>query len=86
MIDLEKFRKRLVAKQGGRSLRGVVREVPGVSIATVARIWRGDTPSLDTFDRLCSWMGVQAREFIIIGAHEHGAEPSKPQGLWRRGA
>ena len=37
----------------------------GVSAATLSRIERGGTPDLETFFKLCCWMGVDAKKFYV---------------------
>lgn len=46
-----------------RSLRDVAREAD-VSPATLSRIERGAAPDLETFRKLCLWLGVSADEVL----------------------
>jgi transcriptional regulator with XRE-family HTH domain len=53
----------VIAKRDGRGLRATAAEIGGVSASTLSRIEQGKVPDLDTFLRLCRWLGVSADEF-----------------------
>ena len=52
------------AKRGTRGLRAVAQEIGGVSASTLLRVEQGKVPDLDTFARLCRWLGVSPERFI----------------------
>lgn len=53
----------VIAKRDSRGLRATAAEIGGVSASTLSRIEQGKVPDLDTFLRLCRWLGVSADEF-----------------------
>ena len=53
------------AKRGNRGLREVADEIGGVSASTLSRLEQGNTPDLETFARLCAWLGVAADDFVV---------------------
>jgi transcriptional regulator with XRE-family HTH domain len=53
----------VIAKRDGRGLRATAAEIGGVSASTLSRIEQGKVPDLDTFLRLCRWLGVSPEEF-----------------------
>ncbi len=58
--DLGRF---LVAKRGSRGVRAAATEV-GVSSATYSRVENGHIPDLQTFAKLCTWLGRDPKEFL----------------------
>src|SRR5437762_1864992 len=63
-IKLDELAALVRAKRGTRGLRTVAQEIGGISASTLSRIERGEVPDLETFARLCCWLGVSAEEFI----------------------
>ena len=53
----------LKVKRAGRGLRQAAEEIGGVSASTLSRIEQGNVPDLETFMRICKWLGVSADEF-----------------------
>ena len=70
-VDIPKLAALLRAKRGGRGLREVADEIGGVSASTLSRLEQGNTPDLETFARLCTWLGVAADDFV--GADKRSA-------------
>lgn len=62
-IDFQKFSAMLKTKRAGRGLRVAAHEIGGVSASTLSRIEQGNIPDLDTFMRICAWLGVSADAF-----------------------
>jgi transcriptional regulator with XRE-family HTH domain len=52
-------------KRGKRVLRDVATEIGGVSTATLSRIEQGRIPDVDTFIKICKWLGTATDTFII---------------------
>ena len=63
MFDSHRLAAMLIAKRGSRGLRAVAAEIGGVSASTLSRVEQGKIPDLDTFLRLCKWLGVSPDEF-----------------------
>ncbi len=64
-INVQELATQLRAKRGKRGLREVAQEIGEVSASTLSRIEKGKIPDLDTFVRICRWLGVQMETFII---------------------
>lgn len=52
-------------KRGKRGLRDVSTEIGDVSPATLSRIEQGKIPDVDTFIKLCKWLGTPTDTFIV---------------------
>src|SRR5437016_14106668 len=63
-VDIRRLSALVRAKRGDRGLRSVAQEIGDVSASTLSRIEQGKVPDLDTFLRLCRWLGVSADEFM----------------------
>lgn len=66
-ITLESLGPTLKERRGGRGLREVAKEI-GTSPATLSRIESGKQPDLETFSKLCRWLGVDGGE--VLGCAE----------------
>jgi len=63
-VNLAKFSAMLRTKRGERGLRAIAEEIGGVSASTLSRIEQGNVPDLETFARICKWLGVAPNEFM----------------------
>lgn len=52
-------------KRGKKGLREISVEIGDVSPATISRIEQGKIPDVDTFIKLCHWLGTPTDTFII---------------------
>lgn len=77
-ITLETLGPVLKDRRGGRGLREVALEI-GTSAATLSRIESGKQPDLETFAKLCKWLGVDGGEVL-------GCSDSKGQNTQVRSA
>lgn len=64
-IDIEEFAAQIRRQRGKRGLREVAQEIGEISASTLSRIENGNIPDLDTFIRVCRWLGVSPDKFII---------------------
>jgi transcriptional regulator with XRE-family HTH domain len=55
--------RKLREKRAGRGIRAVATEV-GISPATLSRVERGYLPDLETFGKLCKWLGIDPGEVL----------------------
>jgi transcriptional regulator with XRE-family HTH domain len=60
------------SKRGKTGLRDAAIEIGGISPATLSRIELGNLPDVETFIKICNWLGVPADTFIA------GSKTSKP--------
>ncbi len=63
-LNTELLAGMLKQKRGDKGLRTIADEIGTVSAATLSRIEQGKIPDVDTFIRLCKWMGVSTETFI----------------------
>lgn len=63
LLNTEKLSTMLKSKRGEKGLRAVAQEIGGVSASTLSRIEQGKVPDVDTFIKICSWLGVSTEEF-----------------------
>ena len=75
-LDIAGFGRLLAAKRGKRGVREVAAEV-GVSSATYSRVENGHMPDLETFAKLCRWLGRDPSEFLGLEAHKSDQAPTK---------
>jgi transcriptional regulator with XRE-family HTH domain len=66
------FGRLLTVKRGSRGVRAAAVDA-GVSTATFSRVENGHMPDLQTFAKLCKWLGHDPREFLGIET-EDGAQ------------
>jgi transcriptional regulator with XRE-family HTH domain len=52
-------------KRGKKGLRDTAAQIDGVSPATLSRIELGNLPDVETFIKICNWLGVSTDTFII---------------------
>lgn len=64
-------------KRGKMGLRQASQEIGGVSSATLSRIEQGSIPDVDTFIKICSWLGEKTDTFIL--KNEEGEESGSNQ-------
>lgn len=63
-INTDKLAVFLKKKRNSRGFREVAREIGNISAPTLSRIEQGRLPDLDTFIRLCRWLGVSPDSFL----------------------
>ena len=51
--------------RGNKSLREAAREI-GISPATLMRVESGRVPDVETFGKLCAWLGVDPGDYLGI--------------------
>ncbi|MCC7169904.1 MAG: helix-turn-helix transcriptional regulator [Planctomycetes bacterium] len=62
---LQTLGQKLLKKRAGRGIREVAKEI-GISHATLSRVERGFLPDLETFGKICKWLGVDPGEVLRI--------------------
>lgn len=95
-ITLEGLGLALKTKRGGRGLREVAKEM-GISPATLSRIETGRQPDLETFSKVCRWLGIDGGEILgcsntksnenkAFSAHFRAEKTMKPDTATHLGA
>jgi len=64
-LNTELLAGMLKSKRGKKGLRAVSEEIGDVSFPTLSRIEQGKIPDVDTFIKLCKWLGVSTETFIV---------------------
>ena len=64
-IDVQALSRMIQAKRGKLGLRAAAEEIGGVSASTLSRVEAGKLPDLDTYFRICNWLGVPADHFSV---------------------
>lgn len=62
-VHIEELGRLVAAKRGARGVRAAAAEA-GISSATFSRIENGNMPDLETFAKICKWLGKDPREFL----------------------
>ena len=63
-------------KRGSKKLRETAREI-GIGPATLMRVESGRIPDLDTFGKLCTWLGEDPKQFLGLDALERHPSPEE---------
>ena len=63
-------------KRGSKKLRETAREM-GIGPATLMRVESGRIPDLDTFGKLCKWLGEDPKQFLGLDALETHPSPER---------
>jgi transcriptional regulator with XRE-family HTH domain len=75
LLDTVKLAAAVRAKRGELGLRDAAAKIEKlygkISHATLSRIEQGKAPDVDTFLRVCRWLGVQPTDFSLAG---HGSQ------------
>lgn len=64
-LTLQTLGRKLLEKRAGRGIREVAAEI-GVSPATLSRVERGHLPDLETFGKVCKWLGIDPGEVLRV--------------------
>lgn len=62
-ITLQTLGRKLIDKRGVRGVRETAKEI-GISHGTLSRLERGYLPDLETFGKVCRWLGVDPGEVL----------------------
>jgi transcriptional regulator with XRE-family HTH domain len=73
-LDTQRFADMLKAKRGNMGLRAVAEEIGGVSASTLSRIEQGNLPDIDTYFRICNWLGVSTDFFSFTNEVSNTSE------------
>jgi len=64
-LSIGDFGRLMASKRGSRGVRAAALDAD-VSPATFSRVENGHMPDLETFAKLCKWLGRDPREFLGI--------------------
>lgn len=73
-LTLDRIGRFALEKRAGMGVRAAAKEI-GISPATLSRVERGHLPDLETFRKICAWLGIDSGE--VLGLTQ--PQPSTPQ-------
>jgi transcriptional regulator with XRE-family HTH domain len=76
VIDVRELGTLIKAKRGPLGLRAAAKEIGEVSPSTLSRVEQGQIPDLDTYVRICQWLGVSPEKFV--SASKQRESPDTP--------
>src|SRR6266436_951724 len=62
-LTLHALGLKIIEKRGDKGVREAAKEI-GTSAATLSRVERGHLPDLETFGKICKWLGVDPGEVL----------------------
>ena len=74
VIDIRELATLIKAKRGPLGLRAAATEIEGVSASTLSRVEQGQIPDLDTYLRICRWLGVSPEKFVPQTKRQNGVD------------
>lgn len=70
-VSIDDLGRLITKRRAGKGIRAAANEV-GISSATLSRIENGHMPDLETFAKLCQWLGNDPSEFLGFQAKPMG--------------
>ena len=64
-MTLETLGRLAMEKRGDTGVRAAAKEI-GISPATLSRVERGYLPDLETFGKICKWLGVDPGQVLGV--------------------
>jgi transcriptional regulator with XRE-family HTH domain len=74
-IRIDRLAERIQVKRAGKGIREAASEV-GVSPATLSRIENGKIPDLETFGKVCRWLGEDPAIYLGLPPQATAATPT----------
>jgi len=74
-IRIEFLAKQIEEKRAGKGIRDAAKEV-GVSPATLSRVENQKVPDLETFSKICKWLGQDPAVFLGLPAARQTQSPT----------
>ena len=82
-IKIEQLAQRVKEHRAGIGIRATAKEI-GVSPATLSRIENGRIPDLDTYGKICGWLGEDPA--IYLGLKQNPSTASNARVHFKKGA
>jgi transcriptional regulator with XRE-family HTH domain len=83
-IKIERLAKRIQEKRAGKGIREAAEEV-GVSPATLSRVENKNIPDLETFSKICRWLGEDPGVYLGF-AHQTPSVAPTARVHFKKGA
>lgn len=68
MIQIEQLAQRIQDRRAGKGVREAAKEV-GISPATLSRVENQKIPDLETFGKICKWLGEDPAVYLGLSTH-----------------
>lgn len=75
-IRIDQLAQRIQEFRAGKGIREAAKEI-GVSPATLSRVENGKIPDLETFGKVCSWIGEDPAQYLGL----RSSSPAQPKAL-----
>lgn len=62
-LRIDELGQRVIDRRGPTGVRAAAKDI-GISPATLSRIENGHVPDLETFAKICAWLGEDPSEFL----------------------
>lgn len=72
--DIAAMAERIQQRRAGRGVRDTAKEV-GISPATLSRVENGKIPDLETFCKICAWLGDDPAVFLGLNSVQVSSAP-----------
>lgn len=72
--DIAAMAERIQQHRAGRGVREAAKEV-GISPATLSRVENGKVPDLETFSKICAWLGDDPAVFLGFNSVQVSSAP-----------
>lgn len=82
--DIAALAERIQQRRAGKGVRETAKEV-GVSPATLSRVENGKVPDLDTFSKICAWLGDDPAVFLGLNSG-HASSAPRAQVHFKKGS
>lgn len=83
LVKVDKLAERILQKRAGKGIRATAVDV-GVSPATLSRVENGKIPDLETFGKICGWLGDDPA--IYLGLQNKAIASPKFRVHFKKGA
>jgi len=74
-LRIDRLALRIEERRAGMGIRQAAKEA-GVSPATLSRVENGKVPDLETFSKICQWLGEDPSEFLGFKASQSSGLPT----------
>lgn len=81
-VAIEQLAQRIQEHRAGKGIREAAKEV-GVSPATLSRVENGKVPDLETFGKICQWLGDDPS--VYLGLQPRSADMPRAQVHFKKG-
>lgn len=81
-VAIEQLAQRIQEHRAGRGIREAAKEV-GVSPSTLSRVENGKVPDLETFGKICQWLGDDPS--IYLGLRSRSPDAPRAQVHFKKG-